>query len=528
VGSALDAGTAEDVQVPVDAGLADLGTVADAGHLADAASGSDAALPVDGGSNTDGGPEAPPACAYRRFSPPDDYALFALESDAQLHRSIGEGPRTLEFWLPNLEPPAEGSERIDEVSLSTMGFDRMAGRINMSAFVNSQGRGTQYVGVWEPPENFDLQSPAHVVIVYDPDTTPVLRFYLRGQRQQLSVSDQWQQGCSQQNVIAGARCGGSGQVRTTATRLGPLRLSSVASLYVEDNHPVPEFELGALDSTVLLLSPTSMEIGAWTDLSGTGRHGTVSGAPECYGGIEKNGSSERTAALSCKAIKDEYPNSPSAAYWLDPDGGGEAPAYRVWCDMEYNGGGWQLVTIISNANDQILDDDNYYAFRDGEYVAVDPVNSDARGSLPLAQPFTEVMVQLSELAGWHLRYVASSNDQWTEWYRDHLAGTAPTTTLSTNNRNMARELRVHTKVPQGQETDEGQNFGYAYCFSNSNTSNQPSTRHRLAILCTANTTNTQGSLNSFQLGFDKEYHDLANLPGGTSGNYGGKILFWVR
>ena len=282
VGSALDASTASDAHVPVDAGSADLGTVADAGRLADAAPRSDAALPVDGGSDTDGGPEAPPACAYRRFSPPNDYALFALESEAELSHSIGEGPRTLEFWLPNLEPPAVGSERIDEVSLSTMGFDRIAGQINMSAFADSQGRGTQHVGVWEPPENFDLQSPAHVAIVYDPDATPVLRFYLRGERQHLTVSQEWRQGCSQQNVIAGALCGGSGEVQTTATRLGPLRLSSVASLYHQDNHPVPEFELGALDTTVLLLSPTSMEFGAWTDLSGTGRHGTVSGAPECY------------------------------------------------------------------------------------------------------------------------------------------------------------------------------------------------------------------------------------------------------
>jgi hypothetical protein len=347
VGPAVDASTVLDAQVPVDAGLADSGPVADAGHLADAASGTDAALPIDGGSDTDGGPEAPPACAYRRFSPPDDYALFALQAGIALSDSIGEGPRTLEFWLPNLEPPAEGSERIDEVSLSTIGFDRMAGQINMSAFANSQGLGTQYVGVWEPPENFDLQSPAHVAIVYEPGAVPVLRFYLRGERQQLAVRDAWHQGCAQNNVIAGARCGNSGEVRTTATRLGPLRLSSVASLYDEPTHPIPEFELRALDSTVLLLSPTSMEFGAWTDLSGTGRHGTVSGAPECFSGIARNGSSERAAARTCSTLHDDYPNLESGIYWIDPDGEGGDSAWQAYCEMDADGGGWTRMVMVA-------------------------------------------------------------------------------------------------------------------------------------------------------------------------------------
>jgi cysteine-rich repeat protein len=44
--------------------------------------------------------------------------------------------------------------------------------------------------------------------------------------------------------------------------------------------------------------------------------------------------------LSCKALHTLNPALPSGNYAIDPDGGGGAAPFQVWCDMVTDGGGW--------------------------------------------------------------------------------------------------------------------------------------------------------------------------------------------
>ena len=49
------------------------------------------------------------------------------------------------------------------------------------------------------------------------------------------------------------------------------------------------------------------------------------------------------AALSCAQLQSDYPDTPSASYWIDPDGAGTAWApTQMACDMSWRGGGWTL------------------------------------------------------------------------------------------------------------------------------------------------------------------------------------------
>ena len=48
-------------------------------------------------------------------------------------------------------------------------------------------------------------------------------------------------------------------------------------------------------------------------------------------------------AKNCKQLKDFYPESQSGSYWLDPDGGSHDNAFKGYCDMDTDGGGWTLV-----------------------------------------------------------------------------------------------------------------------------------------------------------------------------------------
>ncbi len=60
------------------------------------------------------------------------------------------------------------------------------------------------------------------------------------------------------------------------------------------------------------------------------------------------GGSKDQPIKSCVALRDADKGAKTGLYWLDPDGSGGNPAFRTRCEMDTDGGGWTLVSIISS------------------------------------------------------------------------------------------------------------------------------------------------------------------------------------
>ena len=59
------------------------------------------------------------------------------------------------------------------------------------------------------------------------------------------------------------------------------------------------------------------------------------------------GSSQSKAVPSCQTLCSQSPTPPSGVYWIVPDGGSQGNAFKVYCDMETDGGGWTQVWSYS-------------------------------------------------------------------------------------------------------------------------------------------------------------------------------------
>jgi len=52
---------------------------------------------------------------------------------------------------------------------------------------------------------------------------------------------------------------------------------------------------------------------------------------------------ENCVFVNCKALLDANPGTPSGTYAMDPDGDGPKPQTTVYCNMDFDGGGWTRV-----------------------------------------------------------------------------------------------------------------------------------------------------------------------------------------
>jgi hypothetical protein len=86
---------------------------------------------------------------------------------------------------------------------------------------------------------------------------------------------------------------------------------------------------------------------------------TVDADSRCEGGCPGNGYCNGAECVypSCIARLLSAPKTASGVYWVDPDGQGGAPAFRAFCEMVLDGGGWTLVLKIDGHENTFVHDD---------------------------------------------------------------------------------------------------------------------------------------------------------------------------